>query len=92
MQIFVNNLFTLIYCIFSHLNTFIYTYNIIFVADNKLIKIMKIIGTYPALRMRRNRKADWIRRVVSEHNLSASDLILPLFITTKKINFKCHKI
>ena len=41
---------------------------------------MKIIGTYPALRMRRNRKAEWIRRLVSEHNLSASDLILPLFV------------
>jgi porphobilinogen synthase len=41
---------------------------------------MKIIGAYPALRMRRNRKADWIRRLVSEHNLSANDLILPLFI------------
>ena len=41
---------------------------------------MKIIGAYPALRMRRNRKADWIRRLVSEHNLSVSDLILPLFV------------
>ena len=41
---------------------------------------MKIIGKYPALRMRRNRKADWIRRLVSEHNLSSSDLILPLFV------------
>jgi len=41
---------------------------------------MKIIGKYPALRMRRNRKADWIRRLVSEHNLSVSDLILPLFV------------
>ena len=41
---------------------------------------MKIIGTYPALRMRRNRKADWVRRLVSEHNLSANDLILPLFV------------
>ena len=30
--------------------------------------------------MRRNRKADWIRRLVSEHNLSVSDLILPLFV------------
>ena len=30
--------------------------------------------------MRRNRKADWIRRLVSEHNLSTSDLILPLFV------------
>jgi len=41
---------------------------------------MKTIGTYPSLRMRRNRKADWIRRLVSEHNLSANDLILPLFV------------
>jgi porphobilinogen synthase len=41
---------------------------------------MKNIGTYPSLRMRRNRKSDWIRRLVSEHNLSASDLILPLFV------------
>ena len=41
---------------------------------------MKFIGRYPNLRMRRNRKADWIRRLVSEHNLSANDLILPLFV------------
>ena len=41
---------------------------------------MKITGAYPALRMRRNRKADWIRRLISEHNLSANDLILPLFV------------
>jgi porphobilinogen synthase len=30
--------------------------------------------------MRRNRKADWVRRLVSEHNLSTNDLILPLFV------------
>ena len=41
---------------------------------------MKIVGTYPSLRMRRNRKTDWARRLVSEHNLSPSDLILPLFV------------
>ena len=41
---------------------------------------MKIIGSYPSLRMRRNRKADWIRRLVSEHNLSTNDLVLPLFV------------
>ena len=41
---------------------------------------MKNIGAYPSLRMRRNRKADWVRRLVSEHNLSANDLILPLFV------------
>ena len=41
---------------------------------------MKNIGNYPNLRMRRNRKADWVRRLVSEHNLSSNDLILPLFV------------
>ena len=41
---------------------------------------MKKIGTFPALRMRRNRKEDWIRRLVSEYNLSVNDLILPLFV------------
>jgi len=45
---------------------------------------MKIIGKYPGLRMRRNRKTDWIRRLVSEHNLSVSDLILPLFVKEGK--------
>jgi len=53
----------------------------------KTLKNMKIIGEYPTLRMRRNRKADWIRRLVSEHSLSVSDLILPLFVkdgTAKK--------
>ncbi len=41
---------------------------------------MKAIYKYPNLRMRRSRKADWVRRLVSEHNLSANDLILPLFV------------
>ncbi|MCC7253502.1 MAG: porphobilinogen synthase [Hyphomicrobium sp.] len=30
--------------------------------------------------MRRNRRADWSRRLVSEHTLSADDLIWPLFV------------
>ena len=51
---------------------------------------MKSIGTYPNLRMRRNRKADWVRRLVSEHNLSANDLILPLFV--KEGNKKKERI
>ena len=34
--------------------------------------------------MRRNRKANWSRRLVSENALSASDLIWPLFITEGK--------
>ena len=32
------------------------------------------------IRPRRNRKAEWARRLVSEHVLTASDLIWPLFL------------
>ncbi|HEY4846463.1 MAG TPA: porphobilinogen synthase [Methylocella sp.] len=33
-----------------------------------------------ALRLRRNRKADWTRRLVRENNLTADDLIWPIFL------------
>ena len=42
---------------------------------------MKILGKYPGLRLRRNRKYDWSRRLVAENNLTVSDLILPIFVT-----------
>ena len=35
---------------------------------------------FPATRLRRNRKADWSRRLVSENSLSVNDLIWPLFL------------
>lgn len=38
------------------------------------------LAAYPELRLRRNRKADWKRRLVAENALSVNDLILPLFI------------
>ncbi len=41
---------------------------------------MKITGTFPNIRLRRVRKSAWIRRLVSENNLSADDLILPIFV------------
>ena len=41
-------------------------------------------GQYPAIRMRRNRKAAWARRLVSETTLSASDLVWPLFVIEGK--------
>jgi len=37
-------------------------------------------GRFPKVRMRRNRKADWSRRLVSENRLCVDDLIWPLFI------------
>ena len=45
---------------------------------------MKFIGSYPNTRLRRNRKSDWSRRLVSENNLSSNDLIWPIFITEGK--------
>jgi len=45
---------------------------------------MKNIGSYPAIRLRRNRKSDWSRRLVSESNLSTNDLIWPIFIREGK--------
>ncbi len=37
-------------------------------------------GRYPEVRMRRNRQADWSRRLNREHELSVSDLIWPVFV------------
>ena len=45
---------------------------------------MKIIESYPNVRLRRNRKTEWSRRLVSENNLSTNDLIWPIFIREGK--------
>tara|TARA_Y100000590_G_scaffold434267_1_gene552293 strand:+ start:1004 stop:1996 length:993 start_codon:yes stop_codon:yes gene_type:complete len=45
---------------------------------------MIITGKYPNLRLRRNRKQDWSRRLVQESNLSTNDLILPIFLIDGK--------
>ena len=37
-------------------------------------------GQYPAVRMRRNRKSAWSRRLVQENVLTTSDLIWPIFL------------
>ncbi|HEY0526588.1 MAG TPA: porphobilinogen synthase [Stellaceae bacterium] len=37
-------------------------------------------AAYPQLRMRRNRRADWSRRLVAENVLTAADLIWPVFV------------
>ena len=37
-------------------------------------------GQFPRVRMRRNRQADWSRRLVRETNLSVNDLIWPVFV------------
>jgi len=45
---------------------------------------MKIIGSYPKSRLRRLRKSSWIRNLVSENNITANDLVLPIFIREGK--------
>ena len=45
---------------------------------------MKNIGSYPNIRLRRNRKKEWSRRLVQESSLSPNDLIWPIFICDGK--------
>ncbi len=42
------------------------------------------ISSFPNTRMRRNRKAEWVRRMVAENAVSSSDLVLPLFVQEGK--------
>ena len=52
---------------------------------------MIITGKYPDLRLRRSRQHEWSRRLVKENNLSANDLIQPIFLfkgKNKKIPIK----
>jgi porphobilinogen synthase len=41
---------------------------------------MKILGQFPAVRMRRMRRDDFSRRLMREHQLTVDDLIYPVFI------------
>ena len=43
-----------------------------------------ITGNYPNLRLRRNRKYPWIRRLTQENTLSANDFILQIFLIDGK--------
>ena len=45
---------------------------------------MIITGKYPKLRLRRNRKYDWSRRLIEENNLTSNDFILPIFLIDGK--------
>ncbi|MEM9037286.1 MAG: porphobilinogen synthase [Actinomycetota bacterium] len=37
-------------------------------------------GSFPSVRLRRNRRHQWTRQLVAEHQLRASDLIWPVFV------------
>ena len=43
-----------------------------------------ITGKFPSLRLRRSRKYTWSRKLVQENNLSATDLIYPIFLIEGK--------
>ncbi len=43
-------------------------------------RLPSAFGRYPATRMRRIRRADWVRRMVAEYALTVDDLIWPLFV------------
>ncbi|MAV62019.1 MAG: porphobilinogen synthase [Candidatus Pelagibacter sp.] len=45
---------------------------------------MKIPGKFPNIRLRRVRNSQWMRRLVSENDLSINDLILPIFVRDGK--------
>tara|TARA_A100000164_G_scaffold371587_1_gene399491 strand:- start:26 stop:1018 length:993 start_codon:yes stop_codon:yes gene_type:complete len=45
---------------------------------------MIITGKYPQLRLRRNRKYSWTRKLLEESNISTNDLIMPIFLVDGK--------
>jgi len=50
-----------------------------------------ITGRYPNLRLRRNRKTDWARRLVAESSLSNNDLILPILAMGEVLGIRLKK-
>ncbi|MGC6404579.1 MAG: porphobilinogen synthase [Candidatus Comchoanobacterales bacterium] len=44
-----------------------------------------IDALFPATRLRRNRRTPWLRQMVAEHHIQASDLIWPVFIQERGI-------
>mgnify|MGYP002624640280 CR=1 FL=1 len=48
--------------------------------DCQTIGTARAMGSFPTVRMRRNRTDDWVRRLVAETELGINDLIWPIFI------------
>ena len=47
-----------------------------------------IVSTYPTTRLRRLRRTDWLRRLVSEHKLGLDDLIWTIVVTDQDIDYE----
>lgn len=52
--------------------------------NKKKVFVKNNFGSFPTTRLRRNRLTPWIRELVAETSLSASDLIMPFFIISGK--------
>jgi porphobilinogen synthase len=53
-------------------------------AGNPKAALTTAAGGYPSIRMRRNRKSAWSRRLVGENVLTPGDLIWPMFVVEGK--------
>jgi porphobilinogen synthase len=53
-------------------------------AKTKRTPTGQALGAYPRVRMRRNRRDDWSRRLTRENTLTADDLIWPVFVVEGK--------
>jgi len=45
-----------------------------------MLSVDKIHASFPTTRLRRNRRYEWLRRLVAESHLSVNDLIQPIFL------------
>jgi len=52
---------------------------------------MKIAGKFPNIRLRRVRNSPWMRKLISENNISINDLILPIFVREGKNKIEAIK-
>ena len=52
---------------------------------------MKIAGKFPNIRLRRVRNSPWMRKLISENNISINDLILPIFVRDGKNKIEAIK-
>jgi porphobilinogen synthase len=53
---------------------------VVFSEISTMPDVPKFVGRFPQLRLRRNRRTDWSRRLVRESQLTVDDLILPVFV------------
>ena len=58
----------------------IYTFATAFAGGLPVTEFLPPLASYPRLRLRRNRRDAWSRKLVAEHVLTSGDLIWPVFV------------